>query len=212
MLGLRKLLRLLVVLAALVAPLMLASRTDAGTYIIVQSVTSAPGAAGSFTVDLEITGNTTVDLASFSIAIQADKGVQLTGGDSNVSSYVFGTNSLGFTYTQGPNATSATIADVYNPTATPLTLAAGTYGLGEFDFIAPTIQNTYDLTLESPQSSLTNPSFASIVPDSVTNGTLTVRRTIASTPEPSTAILSMIALALVAAIRSPFFAGIRRIW
>lgn len=125
---------------------------------------------------------------------------------------MFGSNGLGFSYTQGPNATSATIADVYNPTATPLTLALGPYGLGEFDVIAPTIQNTYNLTRESPQSSLTNRLFGYIVPDSVTNGTLTLKRTIASTPEPSRAILSMIALASILAIRLPLLARMRGIW
>jgi hypothetical protein len=180
--------------------------------ITASSVTAAAGSTGdTFYLTLANTGPSAQNIAAFSVGITVPTAITLTGGSeaSSGGPYIFTGDSFdvlaSFPFTTGTgqmtDASDLSFSGIGN------TLASGaTVGLGSITFnvaagasagpVTITLNSTQSPPCGTPCTSLSDSAGAN-VPFSVVNGTINVTAS-ASIPEPSTLLLALFVLPVIA--------------
>jgi hypothetical protein len=200
-------------LLTLAAAALLCVPAHASIIITALGVTVASGGSGSFDVTIQDPG-ATQNIASFSLGLSvgASSGITFTGAnESTAASYIFVSDS--FAASNPPFATVSThsieAVDLSN-SGNGTNVGATARGLAHILFsVAPgtpggpvTINVIPDCAMLSSCTSLADSLGASITGFQPTNGVITVTAT-ATTPEPSTWLLSLLAIPVLTRIRRP---------
>lgn len=180
-----------------------------GIIIRISSVSVVAGTNGAaFDVNIQNIGSSQ-NIAGFSLGLSVgDSHITFTGGDESTSlTYLFSgdsfdaINSFPYTTTPPPNGQTVEASDLSN-SGLGTNEGTTTLGLGHifFNIAADTPPEVINVTLvpncsnSNSCTSLSDSSFAS-VPFTVVNGTITVT---SSVPEPSTVLLALFGLPVVA--------------
>ncbi|WP_435016779.1 PEP-CTERM sorting domain-containing protein [Tundrisphaera sp. TA3] len=181
-----------------------AAPARAALVVDVQSITVAPGSSGNaLGITLTNTGPGSVTIAGFSFGLTTSPGITFTEADTSVASYIFAGRSLfGPIISITPPGTTLEASDNWDTPNAGVVLASGaTVGLGRVLFNAAAA-GQFPVALQVfPTTSLSGPTGANIPITTRNNGVITVGTQ--AVPEPSSAALLGLGLALVARARRP---------
>ncbi len=194
-------------LPALLGLILAAAPCHAGLVVTTTPVSATPGSTGYFDVRLTNDSAPARTLAAFSLDLQVSAGVLITSVDASTSSpYVFGADGTGTLTFDALPASTVNISDLDLSADGFVTLAAGqTVGLGRVGYQIAANAPTGPVTISFVNGPVTLLLSASgpPYPDSVltiTPGSFEVAPDTGAVPEPSSALMLLGGLGLVASV------------